>query len=202
MAIARAFEGATIRLAGTPDQPLFCAVDVCGVLGLTQTTRALENLDDDELTLLKVTSGGQTREMNFVTESGLYHLVFKSRKAAAKRFRRWVTEEVLPEIRKSGAYVVSQAPAALECVSVPEWLASLGVSLTEQANLANLLCDRLARAAQMLRYKDASFREADGFQRFPKPVTELAMGLFLRDARAPVNRTFFETTPVLRGVQV
>lgn len=198
--IARAFEGTTIRMAGTPENPLFCAADVCGVLGIKNPTDALAALDEDERARLNL---GRQGETNFVTESGLYHLVFKSRKPAAKRFRRWVTEEVLPEIRRTGAYVsaVAKAPESMELVSVPEWLAEMGVDLTEQATIADILCARLARAAQMLRYRDASFREADGFQRFPRPVAALAMGLFLRDAQAPVNRHFFDQTPMLRGIQ-
>ena len=200
--IARAFEGTTIRMAGTPANPLFCAADVCGVLGIANYRDALGSLDADEKGVALTDTPGGKQQMSMVTESGLYHLVFKSRKSAAKRFRRWVTEDVLPEIRRTGAYVsaVAKGPDALESVSVPEWLAELGVNLTEQAVMADLLCARLARAAQLLRYREASFRDADGFQRFPRPVADLAMGLFLRDAQAPVNRHFFETMPRLPGI--
>ena len=103
--IIKNYNGANIRIAGTPENPLFCAADVCAVLELENNRRATSSLDADELVLLKVTSGGQQREMLHVTESGLYALIFKSRKAAAKKFSKWVTSEVLPEIRKNGFYL-------------------------------------------------------------------------------------------------
>ena len=82
----------------------FVAKDVCDILELENVTKALYGLDDDELTLLKVRAGGQEREMNLVSESGLYTLVIRSNKPQAKPFRRWVTHEVLPAIRRQGYY--------------------------------------------------------------------------------------------------
>ena len=83
----------------------FIAADVCRVLGLKNVTKALYGLDSDELTLLLVRAGGQKREMNAVSESGLYSLIFKSRKEEARNFSRWVRREVLPSIRQHGFYV-------------------------------------------------------------------------------------------------
>ncbi|MDA3925177.1 MAG: Bro-N domain-containing protein [Kiritimatiellae bacterium] len=85
-------------------EPWFVAKDVCGVLGLANPTRALKSLDNEDLTLLKVRADVQMREVNAVNESGLYHLIFKSRKPEAKAFKRWITTEVLPAIRKRGLY--------------------------------------------------------------------------------------------------
>ena len=106
------FDGHNVRLAGTPENPLFVAADVCAVLGLSNPSKSTGALDTDELVSLKVTSGGQLRDMLHITESGLYHLIFKSRKESAKRFRRWVTEEVLPSIRKDGSYLVTVSSIA------------------------------------------------------------------------------------------
>ena len=89
------------------DEIWFAAVDVCRALDLENVTKALYTLDDDELTLLKVRAGGQRREMNFVNEFGLYNLILSSRKPEAKKFKRWVTHEVLPSIRKTGSYSVA-----------------------------------------------------------------------------------------------
>jgi len=86
----------------------FVAKDVCGCLGLENSREACSTLDEDELTSVKLTSGGQTREMTAVTEAGLYNLIFKSRKEEAKPFKRWVTHEVLPSIRKTGSYGVNK----------------------------------------------------------------------------------------------
>ena len=73
---------------GDNGEPLFNAKDVCDILGLDNPTRALDGLDEEDLTLLKVRAGGQLREMNFVTESGLYNLIFKSKKEEARAFKR------------------------------------------------------------------------------------------------------------------
>lgn len=79
--------------------------DVCDVLELSNTNRVAERLEADELTLLKLISGGQNREMICINESGLYNVLIRSDKPAAVPFRRWVTHEVLPSIRKHGAYM-------------------------------------------------------------------------------------------------
>jgi prophage antirepressor-like protein len=82
----------------------FVLKDVCDILELSNPTRVAERLDDDELTLLKVRSGDQNREVNAVNEPGLYNVIFSSNKPEAKAFKRWVTHEVLPSIRKTGEY--------------------------------------------------------------------------------------------------
>lgn len=85
-------------------EPLFVAADVCRVLEHSNVTMALERLDDDEKAKLDLgLSGGLT---NCVTEPGLYSLVLGSRKPEAKSFKRWITHEVLPSIRKTGVYVL------------------------------------------------------------------------------------------------
>lgn len=109
------FEGRGVRTVVIKDEPWFVAKDVCEILNLENVTKAVSTLEEDELTLLSVRSGGQVREMNVVSESGLYALIFKSRKENAKRFRKWVTGEVLPQIRKTGKYEVvpSEMPKSL-----------------------------------------------------------------------------------------
>lgn len=90
----------------------FVAKDVCDILGLSNVTRALSTLDDDERNTLTLSKGNKGNpEMNIINESGLYTLIFKSLKPEAKTFRKWITSEVLPAIRKTGAYSVdSQQP--------------------------------------------------------------------------------------------
>jgi prophage antirepressor-like protein len=67
-----------------------------------------KDLDEDEKRRFKIVSGEQTRQMTFVSESGLYSLILRSRKPVAKPFQKWITREVLPEIRKTGKYELSQ----------------------------------------------------------------------------------------------
>ena len=101
------FNDKTVRVIMRDGEPWWIAKDVCDALGLGNVTKALYGLDDDELTLLKVRAGGQDREMNVVSESGLYSLIFRSNKPAAKKFKRWVTHEVLPQIRRTGMYAMN-----------------------------------------------------------------------------------------------
>ena len=86
-------------------EPWWVAKDVCNVLGLTNSRMALEALDEDEKGVSKVYTLGGEQDMNIISESGLYALIMRSNKPEAKRFRKWVTGEVLPTLRKTGHYV-------------------------------------------------------------------------------------------------
>lgn len=91
-----------IRMSMVDDEPMFCLVDVCRALEIKNATDVAKRLDEDELTRLNL--GGRAGESNFITESGLYAVILRSDKPNAKKFRKWVTSEVLPSIRKHGAY--------------------------------------------------------------------------------------------------
>jgi prophage antirepressor-like protein len=98
----------SIRTEIVKGEPWFCAVDVCAALGIEHHRRAVgDMLDDDEKGVRKTDSLGGRQEMLFVTESGLYALIMRSRKPEAKAFRKWVTTEVLPSIRKHGGYMMA-----------------------------------------------------------------------------------------------
>lgn len=101
------FDSQAVRVMVIDDEPWFVARDVCDILDLDNITNALLGLDEDELTSEFLMSGGQRREMKLISESGLYTLVIRSNKPQAKPFRRWVTREVLPSIRKTGGYEVT-----------------------------------------------------------------------------------------------
>lgn len=85
-------------------EPHWIAADICEILDHTNPTMALKSLDEDEYLTYTMFRAGQDRSVNLVNEAGLYHLIFTSRKPEAKTFRRWVTHEVLPSIRKTGRY--------------------------------------------------------------------------------------------------
>ncbi|UOK49494.1 phage antirepressor (plasmid) [Bacillus tropicus] len=84
----------------------FVAKDVCEVLEIKNTTQAMQKLDPEERTMFNI---GRQGETNIINESGLYSLIMTSRKPQAKAFKKWVTSEVLPSIRKHGAYMTDQA---------------------------------------------------------------------------------------------
>ena len=91
-----------IRTAVVNDEPMFCLIDICKALEIKNATDVAKRLDEDELTRLNL--GSRAGETNFITESGLYAVILRSDKPNAKKFRKWVTSEVLPTIRKTGSY--------------------------------------------------------------------------------------------------
>jgi prophage antirepressor-like protein len=96
--------GQDVRTLDVDGQILFVGVDSCKVLDISDYIQAIERLDDDERGRYIVPTPGGPQQMLCITESGLYHLIFTSRKPEAKVFRRWVTGEVLPAIRQTGSY--------------------------------------------------------------------------------------------------
>jgi prophage antirepressor-like protein len=89
--------------------PWFVAKDVCGILEIVNVADAVENLDDDEKGIGFVYTLGGQQQMITINEPGLYALIFRSNKPNAKTFRRWITHEVLPSLRKTGRYEISNA---------------------------------------------------------------------------------------------
>ncbi|MEH2200219.1 BRO-N domain-containing protein [Nostoc sp.] len=106
------FESHEIRFVGTADSPWWVAADICKVLEIQNPTQAMDKLDDDERAMLSIGQFTKTISVNCVNESGLYSLVLTSRKPQAKRFKKWLTSEVIPAIRKTGTYAVSSVAIA------------------------------------------------------------------------------------------
>jgi prophage antirepressor-like protein len=98
-----------IRTVTIDGEPMFCLLDICKALGMKNPTMVASRLEDDEVTKLDL--GSKSGETNFVTESGLYAVILRSDKKSAKKFRKWITSEVLPSIRKTGTYSVPQTTA-------------------------------------------------------------------------------------------
>jgi prophage antirepressor-like protein len=105
------FGDSKVRTAGTFGVPLFCAADVCEVLGIERADAAVNRLDQDDVEITEpVKKGSRAVVVSgehanvYLTESGLYELIFQSRKPQARAFKKWVTSEVLPEIRRRGYY--------------------------------------------------------------------------------------------------
>ena len=96
-----------VRVVMQDEDPWFVAKDVCGCLGL-DTSNLSKMLDEDELSTYPVQYTDQVRNLSVVSEPGLYSLILRSRKPEAKAFKRWVTHEVLPSIRKTGGYLATK----------------------------------------------------------------------------------------------
>lgn len=95
---------AEVRSLLVKDEAWLVAKDICDILGLSDTNKALNGLDEDEKLTGKLFVSGQNRKMWLINESGFFALVLRSNKPEAKAFRKWVTSEVLPAIRKKGYY--------------------------------------------------------------------------------------------------
>ena len=106
------YQDRCIRTLIREGEPWFVAADVCAVLGLVNPSQAVSYLDDDERCLISNEAWRNNGGMQAVSEAGLYSLVLRSRRAEAKNFRRWITHEVIPAIRRTGAYQPAEAAPA------------------------------------------------------------------------------------------
>lgn len=110
-ALSFSFENMAVRTLGTPEHPLFVALDVCSALGYAKARNAVaQHVDPEDLIKSDIDTNGGRQTINCVNESGLYALIFGSKLESAKRFKRWVASEVLPAIRRTGRY---EAPTTI-----------------------------------------------------------------------------------------
>lgn len=121
------FEGADVRVkTDNNNEPWFVAKDVCRVLEIKEPHRSVASLDEDEKGCHTMTTLGGEQKMTVVNEAGLYSLIMRSRKPEAKAFKRWVTHEVLPSIRKSGGYIAAKAD------ETPEMIMARAIKLADE----------------------------------------------------------------------
>lgn len=138
------YRGQNIRTDSKDDAVWFVAADVCRVLDLGNTAMAVERLDADEKGISSIDTPGGNQQMAVVNEAGLYALILTSRKPQAKEFKRWVTHEVLPSIRKRGLYAVD------EVLENPDLLISTLVELKkERAEKKRLELENAVKAQQI-----------------------------------------------------
>ena len=106
--IFRKDEFGAVRAVTLEGEPWFVAADVCRALGLGNSSDVIKRLDEDERTLVSIEGASNGLPVNAINEPGLYALILGSRKPEAKAFKRWITHEVIPEIRKTGGYIAGQ----------------------------------------------------------------------------------------------
>lgn len=109
--IVKLYQDHPVRIVEKGGEPWFVAKDVCDVLEIKNSRQATSYLDEDEKGVITNDTPSGEQVMTIVSEAGLYSLILRSRKPEAKVFKRWVTHEVLPSIRKTGAYVVPNRAA-------------------------------------------------------------------------------------------
>lgn len=153
------YDGRQVRTVLRDGEPWFVAADVCGILDIDaslsvngrrdpETGEWRGGLDEDEKGIANVSTPGGTQQMLIVSEPGLYSLVLRSRKPEAKAFKRWVTHEVIPQIRKTGVYgykvpanYVEALRALADEVERREKLAAENATLKPKAEIYDMLCD-------------------------------------------------------------
>lgn len=139
-----------VRTIMTDSEPLFIAADVCKALDIKNFTQAVSRLDTDERAMLNIGRQGRT---NVVNEYGLYNLVLASRKPEAKAFKRWITHEVIPAIRKHGGYLTPDKTE--ELLNDPDLIIQLATNLKEERAARSHAEQQLAVAKPKVLFADA-----------------------------------------------
>lgn len=139
-----------VRTIMTDGEPLFIAADVCKALDIKNFTQAVSRLDTDERAMLNIGRQGRT---NVVNEYGLYNLVLASRKPEAKAFKRWITHEVIPAIRKHGGYLTPDKTE--ELLNDPDLIIQLATNLKEERAARSQAEQQLAVAKPKVLFVDA-----------------------------------------------
>ncbi|MEH7463880.1 BRO family protein [Bacillus thuringiensis] len=125
------YAGKQVRTVVRDGEPWFVAKDVCDILDIKQVVRAVDKLDEDEVTTIHITDNlGRLQNTYIINEAGLYMVMLKSRKPEAKAFKRWITHDVIPSIRKHGAYMTENALE--QAINDPDFMIGLLKSLKEE----------------------------------------------------------------------
>lgn len=120
-----------VRIAmNESDEPLFCLADVCSVIGIANARNVKSRLDLEDVRQMDTLTEGGKQQVTFITESGLYDVIIRSDSEKAKPFRKWVTSEVLPSIRKHGAYMTNETLE--KALASPDFLIQLATNLKEE----------------------------------------------------------------------
>ena len=146
------FENSQVRTLGSAETPLFVAIDIASALGYSQPAKSVKDrVDPDDIIKAEIETNGGRQTVNCVNESGLYALIFGSKLESAKRFKRWVTNEVLPAIRRNGRY---EAPRP-ETITPDEQLA-IQLAVSHRAQKTSKHFQTIYRAIKV-RYQIAKY---------------------------------------------
>ena len=174
------FHGNDVRiLTDEHDEPWFIAKDVCDVLELTNVGEALRALDDDEKNTIRISDGiAGNPYKSTISESGFYKLVMRSRKPVAKEFQRWVTRDVLPSIRKHGAYMTPDT--IRQALADPDTLIMLATKLKEET-------EEKRAAQERVRVLEPKARAYEDFCEAPDLLTVRDAAAQLTTAGLPIR---------------
>lgn len=155
-ALSFCFESNQVRVLGTIVNPLFVALDICKALGFTNHRKAIsDHVDPEDISKMEITTNGGKQEVNCVNESGMYALIFGSKLPRAKRFKKWVTSEVLPAIRKTGQYSTVREDRTVDTLTPAQQLAiqqAVGRRAQKTANHYQTIYRAIKLRYQIARY--------------------------------------------------
>ena len=156
----------SVRTVLLNNEPWFCIKDICDILGLTNPTVVTQRLDEDEVT--KFNLGSKVGITNFTNESGLYTLILRSDKPEAKPFRKWITSEVIPAIRKTGKYEEKPMTSAQYLLQQAQWM-------VEAENRMSNIENNVIGLADSIENNDKSIRRLENNQRRTVTSTHLTV---------------------------
>lgn len=175
-----------LRVVDVDGSPWFVAADVCKALDISNSRDAISRLDEDEKGVATTDTLGGVQQVSIVSESGMYALIFSSRKPEARAFRKWVTSEVLPSIRKTGSYSKAGhnpglgrfSASALDAVrrvskdAAGQYLAAFGIDAFPQKTPESRMEEEAELAALLLAWleKRHGATATEIIQRGPSPL--------------------------------
>lgn len=159
------YEGIPIQVLGTPEDPHWIAKEVCQALNISNHRDALSRLDEDEKGVVVSDTPGGKQELLIVNEPGLWNLVIRSNKPEAKEFKRWLTHEVIPTIRRKGRYEIEKAGREHQrdqkVISLQEEIISLQKKLLEAKPLRDKTVGkrRMPKASEEIKHRAWQMRQ-------------------------------------------
>ena len=158
-----------IRTAGTCEEPLFCLADLCRALGLN-TNKVAQRLGNGVLSKYPIVdSVGRQQLANFINEDGLYDAIFDSRKPEAKKFRKWVTNDILPSIRKTGGYIAAKDDDSPEELMAKALLVAQNTIARKEERLKQLKEDN-ERKQHVIEQKEEEINEMKPHAEYAKQI--------------------------------
>lgn len=155
----------SVRTVLLNNEVWFCAKDVCDILEIKNVTQAVQRLEEDERSMFNIGRQGNT---NFINESGLYTLILRSDKPEAKPFRKWITSEVIPAIRKTGKYEEKPMTSAQYLLQQAQWM-------VEAENRMSNIENNVIGLADSIENNDKSIRRLENNQRRTVTSTHLTV---------------------------
>ena len=142
-----------VRVSIVDDEPWFCLLDVCGILGIDNSRNVKNRLSEKGVHTIDTLTKGGKQALLYINESNLYKTIFQSKKEEAEKFTEWVTSEVIPSIRKHGAYMTDNTLE--EALTSPDFLIRLATELKNEKEARKKAEDKIAEDKPKVLFAEA-----------------------------------------------